>query len=98
MSGVVLTQSLFCLGVAGPTVAGGSYLHSSSESITSVHSVPPSKPQRTHFKGSNQSLRSFGSKRGGMYELYVNVIGDREKCFRTYIHVLIVSLNFISGI
>ncbi|OWF42952.1 Afadin [Mizuhopecten yessoensis] len=50
----------------GPSVSGGSYLQSSSESLGagSGHSVPAARPVRNHWKGSNQSLRSIGSKKG----------------------------------
>ncbi|XP_021368961.1 titin homolog [Mizuhopecten yessoensis] len=49
----------------GPSVSGGSYLQSSSESLGagSGHSVPAARPVRNHWKGSNQSLRSIGSKK-----------------------------------
>ncbi|XP_060069867.1 titin homolog [Ylistrum balloti] len=49
----------------GPTVSGGSYLQSSSESLgaASAGSIPVAKPVRTNWKGSNQSLRSLGSKK-----------------------------------
>ncbi|XP_069107567.1 uncharacterized protein [Argopecten irradians] len=49
----------------GPTVSGGAYLQSSSESLGagSTGSIPVAKPIRTNWKGSNQSLRSMGSKK-----------------------------------
>ncbi|XP_048237995.1 titin homolog isoform X2 [Haliotis rufescens] len=48
----------------GPMAAGGANLHSSSESIahSGVQSIP--SKQRPHWKGSQQSLKSVGSKKG----------------------------------
>ncbi|XP_071103771.1 uncharacterized protein KIAA2012 homolog [Haliotis cracherodii] len=48
----------------GPMAAGGAHLHSSSESIahSGVQSIP--SKQRPHWKGSQQSLKSVGSKKG----------------------------------
>ncbi|XP_067685707.1 uncharacterized protein KIAA2012-like [Haliotis asinina] len=55
----------------GPMAAGGSNLHSSSESIahSGIQSIP--SKQRPHWKGSQQSLKSVGSKKGPG-----SVIGD----------------------
>ncbi|XP_033728918.1 trichohyalin-like isoform X20 [Pecten maximus] len=66
----------------GPTVSGGSYLQSSSESLGagSTSSIPVARPIRTNWKGSNQSLRSIGSKKADSegHKSPENEIDDRS--------------------
>ena len=50
----------------GLSMSGGYHLQGSTESLGpgSSHSLPPTKPIRTHWKGSTQSLKSDRSKKG----------------------------------
>jgi hypothetical protein len=56
-------------------MSGGYHLQGSTESLGpgSSHSLPPTKPVRTHWKGSTQSLKSDRSKKGCMYLLDISV-------------------------